>query len=140
MRTKKACGVIHPAGFDAWRWILQAQQVLEALREPFHEGGAQRRARCARGKGQGLSEVHGEVSRESRRKTKDPVACGLPGLCELRRPSLRNGMALGHRFEEVATRRDHRCGAGRRVVLRGEESGHRNLWRRPRHRVLRGHK
>jgi hypothetical protein len=91
MRAKtkrKPAGWSTRQAFLAWRMDLQAHVDLEALHEPLHEGEAKHRAGSTCG-GKAFSvksHVHLQLGNQ---KTKNPVACGLPGLVELRRPSLR---------------------------------------------------
>ena len=126
---KKTCRAIHPAGFDAWRMDLQANGDLKALHEALREGDARRRAGSACGESRCSFKAHVKVSKGGGQKTKDPVACGLPGPLELRRPSLRKWTALRNRFDEIKARRIRRGSAAHGYVLRAQELLHRSLVR-----------
>jgi len=62
---------------------LQAHEGLEALHEALHGFDARRRAGSECGGRKTFSfEAHIQISKRGRRKTKNPVARGLPGLVE----------------------------------------------------------
>lgn len=91
--NKKACGCGPPGRLfnSPEGWTSRHTQARRGLHGPLHEEDAQH---CAAGSACGEEcgrisiGAHGLVSNGGRKK-QNPVACGLPGFVELRRPSLR---------------------------------------------------